>query len=365
MPPRHGEPAIIQFPSPFPEGWYFIATRRELARAGLLQRTWMGESIVAWCDDDGRVCVAEAVCPHLGSDLGPEAGGRLCAGRLVCPFHGFEFDATGQCVDTPYAPPPRSARLRVFETREIAGLIFAWRGIEGRPPQWSLPAEEPDQAGWSGLEVRTLRFAGHPQETTENVVDLAHLRYVHGYGSVDRTEPVSVEGPLLLSSWNFRSVRRVAGPAKLSFDLSATTSIYGLGYSYVDVHERSIGMDMRLWVLATPVDGTLIDMTLATQVRELRSPRRRIVGLGFLPTRLRAPLMSKFMARQQVHDVEQDVVIWSRKRYVSPPRLNRSDGEVTMFRAYCAQFYPDPAGAAGRPRAPAPAAAGGVVQSPA
>ena len=53
--------------------------------------------------------------------------------------------------------------------------------------------------------------------------------------------------------------------------------------------------------------------------------------------------MNRFIARQQVQDVEQDVVIWSRKRYISPPRLNRSDGEVTMFRAYCAQFYPDPA----------------------
>ena len=73
--------------------------------------------------------------------------------------------------------------------------------------------------------------------------------------------------------------------------------------------------------------------------------------------------MNKFMARQQVHDVEQDVVIWSRKRYVSPPRLNRSDGEVTMFRAYCAQFYPDPADAAARPEGSPPAVAGAAVRS--
>ena len=358
MPTRHGEPAIAEFPSPFPEGWYFIATRRDVERAGLLQRTWMGENIVVWSDDDGRVCVAEAVCPHLGSDLGPDAGGRVCAGRLVCSFHGFEFDATGQCVDTPYAAPPRSARLRVFEAREIAGLIFAWWGIEGREPQWRLPEAEPEQAGWSKIAVHTIRFPGHPQETTENVVDIAHLRYVHGYGAVERIEPVTVDGPLLLSSWNFESVRKVAGFAKLVFDLTARTSIYGLGYSYVDVREHSIGLDLRLWVLATPVDGTLIDMSLATQVREIRHPKRRIAGLGFLPVKLRAPIMNRFMARQQVHDVEQDVVIWSRKRYVSPPRLNRSDGEVTMFRAYCAQFYADP----GPPPEPSTPEAAGVAQ---
>ena len=85
----------------------------------------MGVNIVAWCDEDGRICVAEAYCPHLGSDLGPDAGGRVCEGRLVSPFHGFEFDATGQCVATPYSGPPRYARLRVFETRDVLGLIFA------------------------------------------------------------------------------------------------------------------------------------------------------------------------------------------------------------------------------------------------
>ena len=49
------------------------------------------------------------------------------------------------------------------------------------------------------IEIKTNRFPGHPQETTENSVDLGHLRYVHGYGSVDRIEPVSVDGPCLES----------------------------------------------------------------------------------------------------------------------------------------------------------------------
>ena len=56
---------------------------------------------------------------------------------------------------------------------------------------------------------------------------------------------------------------------------------------------------MRLWVLATPVDGTLIDLTLVSQVREIRNLRRWIAGLGFLPPRLRVPIMNKFMAEQQ------------------------------------------------------------------
>ena len=339
-----GQTANASSPPPFPEGWYFVASRQSVITAKLTQKTWMGENIVVWCDEDGRVCVAEAVCPHLGSDLGPATGGRVCDGRLVCPFHGFEFDATGQCVATPFARPPRSARLRVFHTQEILGLIFAWWGIHGRPPQWHLPKDSLEQIGWSSIRIQTTRFPGHPQETTENSVDLAHLRYVHGYGNVRRVEPVSVDGPYLQSRFDFRSTRAIARFATLNFDLSANTHIFGLGYSFVDIHERSIGMDVRLWVLATPVDGTLIDLSLVSQVRELHSPRRWIAGLGFLPRRLRAPVMNKFMASQQLQDVSQDVVIWSHKRYLSRPRLCRSDGEVATFRTYCNQFYPSDVG---------------------
>ena len=173
-------------------------------------------------------------------------------------------------------------------------------------------------------------------------MDLGHLRYVHGYGSVNHVEPVSVDGPCLKSRFDFRRTQTIAKIAAIASDVSARIRVNGLGYSFVETHERSIGMDLRLWVLATPVDGTLIDLSLVSQVREIRNPRRRIAGLGFLPMRLRAPLMNKFIAAQQHRDVLQDVVIWRRKRYISRPRLCRSDGEIMPNRAYCAQFYPDP-----------------------
>ena len=62
-------------PSPFPEGWFFVASREAILKDKLIQKTWMGENVIAWCDENGSVCVAEAYCPHLGSDLGPAAGG--------------------------------------------------------------------------------------------------------------------------------------------------------------------------------------------------------------------------------------------------------------------------------------------------
>ena len=114
----------------------------------------------------------------------------------------------------------------------------------------------------------------------------------------------------------------------------------------MEIREHSIGMDMRLWVLATPVDGRLIDLSLVSQVREIRNPKRKVAGLGFLPMGLRAPIMNKFISALQYRDVLQDVVIWSLKQYRPRPRLCRSDGEIMPFRAYCAQFYPAPSDSA-------------------
>ena len=346
MPAHRGEDGADGLP-PFPEGWYFVASREALARAKLIERTWMGRRIVAWRDDRGRVSVAESVCPHLGSALGPAAGGRVRNGRLVCPFHGYQFDTSGTCVATPFAPPPKTARLRSFETREVLGLVFAWWGIAGRPPQWSLPEGPPAGADWCEPAFRTLRFRGHPQETSENAVDMAHLRYVHGYDNVRRVGRVTVDGADLRSSFDFRRARRIAGIADLTFEVSATAHVVGLGYSLVEFHERSIGMDGRLWVLATPVDGTLIDLVLVSQLRRIRKPKRLIAGLGFLPPVLRTEAMNRLVLRNQKHDVTQDVEVWSRKRYRPRPALCASDGEIGMYRRYCRQFYQMRAPAAG------------------
>ena len=85
-PPR--EPANSPLPSPLPEGWYFVASRQDVLKAKLIQKTWMGEDLVVWCDESGRVCVAESFCPHLGSDLGPAAGGahQRRPARLPLPW---------------------------------------------------------------------------------------------------------------------------------------------------------------------------------------------------------------------------------------------------------------------------------------
>ena len=179
--------------------------------------------------------------------------------------------------------------------------------------------------------MRTTRFAAHPQDTAENAVDMAHLRYVHGYGDVERVGDLEVDGAYLLSCFNFSRRRKIAGVFNATLHVSARTHIYGLGYSYVEIREHTIGFDARMWILATPVDGEVIDFTMASQAREVRSPKRFLMGLRFLPPMMRARILNKYTADGQDADVRQDEAIWSRKSYRPLPRpqpLRRRDNAL-------------------------------------
>ena len=331
--PAEGSPA-----SPFPEGWYFVAKLADLRKQRLIEKTWLGQEIVAWCDDAGTVCVAEAYCAHLGSHLGPSVGGCVKRGCLVCPFHGFEYDVTGQCVATPGAAAPTNARLRVFETQEIAGMLFAWWSPVGRPAHWSLP--ELPQEGWGAVGFRPFRLTSHPEYTAENAVDVNHLSHLHRYHETRQVGRVEVDGPHLKSAFEFKRRRRIAGLWKVETSVSAVVNLYGLGYSFVNIHERSIDVHARFWVLGTPVDDTWMEILLACQLRRLSRPKRAIVGLRFLPAGLRTHLFTEFLLNGQAGDVRQDLPIWSNRRYTPRPILNQLDGEIMVFRRYCRQFYP-------------------------
>ena len=61
----------------------------------------LGENLVLFRDEQGRYGLLERACPHRGTDL---AFGRLENGGLRCAFHGWLFDASGQCLETPAEP---------------------------------------------------------------------------------------------------------------------------------------------------------------------------------------------------------------------------------------------------------------------
>src|SRR5262245_13161794 len=58
----------------------------------------LSEDLIAFRDLGGRLGLVANACPHRGASL---FFGRNEEGGLRCVYHGWKFDATGQCVDMP------------------------------------------------------------------------------------------------------------------------------------------------------------------------------------------------------------------------------------------------------------------------
>lgn len=319
---------IIELP-PFPTGWYAVAFSSELATGAVLTRQLAGREVIAYRTQADVANVMNAHCPHLGAHLG--MGGEVDGDFIRCPFHGFCFDTDGTCVSTGYGTtPPAGLAATTWQVRETDGVLYVWAGNDN--PDWTPP--ELGDEGWSPLVFDTFSLRDHPQETTENSVDLGHFAIVHGYRSVDIIEPVRTDGPQL--SIGYSAERSTFG---ISTAFEYRIDIHGLGYSRVDLMIPKENLAFQLFILATPTDAEHVDLRIGVRIQSFsnRRPTRRI--LRALPKRWGETIVSRLVAREVLRDAKSDFPIWENKAYIHPPRLAEGDGPIGVYRKWARQFY--------------------------
>ena len=56
--------------------------------------------------------------------------------RIECPYHGWTYDASGQCVARPGEPRPFCDRIKIkgYPVQEYLGLVFVYLGEGEAPP---------------------------------------------------------------------------------------------------------------------------------------------------------------------------------------------------------------------------------------
>ncbi|HSV47079.1 MAG TPA: Rieske 2Fe-2S domain-containing protein [Ramlibacter sp.] len=95
----------------------------------------LGQDFVLLQGGQGEWGLLDRACPHRGADL---AFGRHEGDGLRCPFHGWKFDVTGRCLETPAeplgSPLCQRVRQRSYPVLEKSGIVFAWLGEEGSTP---------------------------------------------------------------------------------------------------------------------------------------------------------------------------------------------------------------------------------------
>lgn len=293
----------------------------------------MGTEAVLYRTASGRVCLAEAYCPHLGANIG--LAGTVRGELIYCPLHGLGFGADGRCVSSPDGRPPRTARLGRFETCEVDGVILAYYDPDGLPAPWRIQSRAPG-GRWPAPTTRTWRFRGHPQEVSENSVDLAHLSELHRFRQVRLVEPVTTDGPRLRARYAIR--RRILFTAGVDSEFSVR--VEGLGYSVVELSIPSLGWEVYQLVLPTSVDESDVDLRLSVSLRRAEGARgwRRLLG-----ARPVTALAQRAIANIVAAEINRDIPIWEHKRYLDRPALGPAEGPIGRHRRWTRQFYAPPA----------------------
>jgi 5,5'-dehydrodivanillate O-demethylase len=136
----------------------------------------LGESFTLYRGASGTPHLVDRACPHRGMRL---FAGKVEGDAIRCFYHGWKFDAGGQCVEQPVEESRFAAKMRIrsYPVREYLGFIFAFLG-EGAPPEFPL---YPEFEHFDGLletdsYLRDCSFF----QNLENLLDQSHIGYVHG-----------------------------------------------------------------------------------------------------------------------------------------------------------------------------------------
>ncbi len=188
-----------------PNQWYVVLESKQVKERPV-GVTRMGEKLVFWRDERGKVACMRDRCVHRGVEL---SKGRVIQGhqtcpdvdlphaRLQCPFHGFEYDPQGQVTRIPaqgkHAAVDERFRVTAYPTHEDHGFIWIWWGQS--PPEEMAPPRFFDDID-ADFYYATIYdpWETHYSRVIENQLDVVHLPFVH-HNTIGRGCKTLVNGP--------------------------------------------------------------------------------------------------------------------------------------------------------------------------
>jgi phthalate 4,5-dioxygenase len=170
--------------------WIPAAMSSELKADGDPMRLMLlGEKLIAFRDSQGRVGVMDHRCPHRCASL---FLGRNEQGGLRCVYHGWKFDAEGNCIDMPNVAPAADFKHKVhakaYKTAERNGLIWVYMGAREQAPP--LPAIEPSLLPPDDMIVNFVQRKCNWLQALEGDIDTSHFGFLHmGQMALEDFEP--------------------------------------------------------------------------------------------------------------------------------------------------------------------------------
>jgi nitrite reductase/ring-hydroxylating ferredoxin subunit len=147
--------------------WHPIALSKDLGAGRSTGTRLFDKEYCVWRDADGVAHVWEDRCPHRGMRL---SFGFVRGSAIACLYHGWQYDAQGQCRFIPAHPKldvPSTIRVATFHCRERLGMV--WMNIDqgdAAPPD--LPIEDHEVTALRSLYIDCTPAAVTQSLTTQS-----------------------------------------------------------------------------------------------------------------------------------------------------------------------------------------------------
>ncbi len=165
--------------------WHPIAGTSELDETPVKPVRLLGEDLVLYKDLGGTYGLVDRHCPHRRADL---SYGFVEQCGLRCNYHGWLYDAAGQCIAQPYediAHPERDLKARIhikaYPVEVKGGIVFAYLG----------PLPTPLLLDWDFLsrpngfcQIVTANIPCNWLQCQENSIDPVHFEWMHANWSM-------------------------------------------------------------------------------------------------------------------------------------------------------------------------------------
>jgi len=106
------------------DGWHAVSLSTGIEIGRSAGTRMFGKEIVLWRDTNGVAHSWEDRCPHRGMRL---SFGFVRGNHIACLYHGWQYDAEGQCRFIPAHPElkvPDSSRVMTYQCGERLGMMW-------------------------------------------------------------------------------------------------------------------------------------------------------------------------------------------------------------------------------------------------
>jgi 5,5'-dehydrodivanillate O-demethylase len=165
--------------------WWPIAGVSEFAGTAVKPMRLLGEDLVLYKDLGGNYGMVDRHCPHRRADL---SYGYVEQCGLRCNYHGWLYDATGQCIEQPYEDTAHpevdlkaKIRVKAYPVEAKAGLLWAYLGPQPAPllPDWEFFNFK---HGFRQIVISDVPC--NWLQCQENSIDPVHFEWMHSNWSV-------------------------------------------------------------------------------------------------------------------------------------------------------------------------------------